>query len=146
MATRDQVHNERRRGKQGCAKDRTNSRTTACCRDRPRRARNKRGNATAPAPAAPEHSERVDADAGRGRWGNLGRSLDLRHSKSWNRHIPAPASDHMMTHLQQPALSSSSPLCKVGPCPGAAGGLMSAVVKPAGNLDRPSCSSCPTDV
>jgi hypothetical protein len=55
--------------------------------------------------------------------------------------------DHMIMHLQQPAPScSSSPPCTRRPCPDMAGGLMSAVVRPAGNLDRPSWSWCPADV
>lgn len=58
-------------------------------------------------------------------------------SHPWNRMVPAPASDHMMTHLQHPASSSSSP-CVVRPCPGETGGLMSAVVNSEDNPDRPS--------
>lgn len=52
--------------------------------------------------------------------------------------------DHMIMHLQQPAPSCSSSPRR--PCPVMAGCLMSAVVRPAGNLDRPSWSWCPADV
>jgi hypothetical protein len=76
-----------------------------------------------------------------------GNSLDCPRSKPWESASPYDRFCHMITHLQQPAPSCScSPPCTRRPCPDTAGGLMSAVVKPAGNLDRPSWSSCPADI
>lgn len=73
---------------------------------------------------------------------NYSRSEHLESASPYNR-----SCDHMIMHLQQPAPScSSSPPCTRRPCPGMAGGLMSAVVRPAGNLDCPSWSWCPADV
>jgi len=91
----------------------------------------------------------VDAGTGQGQSIVTGRGGNWRLDcavPALDRLVSSPAFDHMITHLQQPSLGSSSPPCTIRPFPETAGVLISAVVKPAGNLDRPSWSSCSTDV